>query len=103
MAVPGEQFLVVKVTNIPAVVKKEGGGLAAVATSLMPQMVNTQFYATMRDRLRNDMAKEGVMADVDVMTVPSPFWQRQPTSDLTVGVLLGVSLIGVGLLIWNKV
>lgn len=103
MATPGEQFLVVKVRNIPDVVKKEGGQLAAIATAAMPQMVYTQFYSTMRDRLKGDMAKEGVIADVEVMTVPSPFWARQPTTDLTIGIGVGFALLALGFYISKKV
>lgn len=88
--------LLLRVKNWTTVVKKEGGAAGTVASLLVPGIVETKFYETMRDRLRSELGQKGI--DADVQVVPRA-QGGQVRSSLLPGMAVGAGAVGLGWLL----
>ncbi len=71
------QIVTISVKNAEALIAKEAGAFGTgVAVALAPQALNNFFYEMLRKKLADNLAKEGVVADVRV--VPDTLAPPQP-------------------------
>lgn len=98
----GSTYVLVQVTDMPALLRAQGGAVAALgpqALSYEPtaQLVRAQVYQALRDKLAAALKEQNVAADVSIAYQPSTV--APPSSHFLGGIAIGAGVIGVGWLL----
>ena len=90
---PDDQYIVIgPVRNVADLVSKQGGAAGGIAMSLAPQTISNKVYEEMRKKIAEGFSKEGVVADVKVVSNRPA--GGGPSQDLWVGLGVGAGVVG---------
>lgn len=96
---PGEQGVLVRFKDVSKVVRDQGAA-AATAFAFAPATVTNKAYQETAKKLEDAFKGQGV--DADVRVIASPFEAvGQKSSDLALGMGLGVGAVGLGYVGWR--
>ena len=98
---PSGRAVLIRVIDVPSVVKAKGGGAGSLAIALAPQTIEHKVYTDMAAQIRQGLAKEGVLADVQVVS-PLGF-QPVGSSPIWRGVAIGLGALTAGFIGWKLV
>lgn len=95
--------LTLKFTDLPGLIKSQGGAAGAIAYQALPETIENKVYSITRDQILDQMKEKGIAAAVNVVAdkdAPS----GAPKRDLYVGLGLGAGVlaIGYGLVRWLR-
>lgn len=95
------EYLVIRVKNVPELVKKQGGAAGALAYAAAPQTITAKVYDEMRSKLAEGLDQQGVDADISVVSLPPT--GPAPKGELLTGIAIGAGTVGIGALVWHGV
>lgn len=87
--------LTLKYTDLPALVKSQGGAAGELAFGVLPETIENKIYDTTRKEILKDTQAKGIVADVRVVAdkdAPT----SAPRRDLLVGVGIGAGGLAIG-------
>ena len=97
----GDPVLVIRVTNVDEVVKKQGGGLAAAANMVLPVLVREKVYDQIKSQLSTEFSKMGVATDIQIASVPPTGKPLSGKRDFLTGVVVGGATVVGGWALWK--
>lgn len=94
--------LLVRVLNPGEVASKRGGYKGTLAAALIPGTTSGFVLDEIAAQLRQELASEGVRAEVEIVTDPAPMRAATVRSDLIPGAVLGAGLAGVAFYLFGR-
>lgn len=94
----GDQYVAVRIKDVSSLVRAQGGRAGGLAYSIAPQTITHKVYDTLKDKLIEGFAQQGVSAEVTVETSPSAPAQ---STELVKGIVIGVAGAGAGWALWH--
>ena len=94
----GDQYVAVRIKDVGSLVRSQGGRAGGLAYSIAPQTITHKVYDTLKDKLLEGFAQQGVTADVTVETSPSAPAQ---STELVKGMVIGAVGVGAGWALWH--
>ena len=100
-AMSANRSILIKVRNVPELVRKQGGALGGLAAGLVPETINATVYDKMAAELLKGLTEKGVDADVKVVE-PTGF-QAAGGSPIWKPLAMGLGGAGLLMLGWKIV
>jgi hypothetical protein len=98
-----EQFVVVRVKNLPALVKAQGGAAGSLAMDFAPRTIANEVYSKIQGEFKKALSEKGVDADVTVTATPPQ--GAAPQGEFLIGIGIGAgaaTLVGLLLSVLKK-
>lgn len=64
----GGQGVLIRIKDVRALVAAKGGGIGQLAQAIAPETIAAKVYSEMADKMKEGLTKEGVDADVKVVS-----------------------------------
>lgn len=85
---PSEQYIVIRFTNLPKLVKDKGGAAGGIVQTVLPTTIANKVYDETLAQMKSEFAKQGIDAEVKITTTP-PLGNERPKSELVPGIAIG--------------
>lgn len=96
--------VLIKVRDVPTLVRAQGGAAGALAQEFLPDTVEAKVYSEMAAEMKRGLKEKGVDADVSVVAPVG--YKPAPQPDFTRGIMIGggvvAALASIVYAVWGK-
>ena len=93
--------VIIRVADPGAVAAGKLKAAGELAFTFLPETTTNQIYSEMVKKIKEALAAEKVVADVQAVNIPSDVKYLKGRSDFLPGIAVGAATVGIGWVLWH--